>query len=181
MCHKRPRTPGQGPTSSSGVQREYVGPQYAQPGRSCGPPWPAGEASQAVGVRHEHPQERWGDVQRPQPSNRSGGSADPEAGHTHNEGRVLAQVHPDSIGSGWGNTLGVPRVAPLSAHLASAGTLLGPSSAGAAPAQHQAAQSRSRPRQCVRDSGQPATPKTPASCPRSLQATSRQCSLGPQG
>ncbi|KAJ1132094.1 hypothetical protein NDU88_010424 [Pleurodeles waltl] len=83
------------------------------------------------------------------------GSADPEAGTP----TMRPGSHPPSVGSGRGNTLGFPRVAPLSAHLASAGALMGPSSAGATAAQHQAAPSRSRLWRCVRDGGAPCHPK----------------------
>ncbi|KAJ1104675.1 hypothetical protein NDU88_002084 [Pleurodeles waltl] len=155
MCPKSSGFPGKGPTSNSGVQREYVGPQEAQPGKSRGPPSPVGETPRTVGVQHEHPQERWRDVQRTQPSNSSGGPSDPEAGHAHDEGRALAQIHPGSIGSSWGTTVGVLCAAPLSAHLAGAGALKGPPSAGAASAQRQAAPSRPRPRWFVRGTSPP--------------------------
>ncbi|KAJ1089414.1 hypothetical protein NDU88_002565 [Pleurodeles waltl] len=118
----------------------------------------------AVGVRHEHPQGRWGDVQRTRPSNRSGGSVDPEVGHAHSKGRALAQICLGSVGSGWGIMIGVPCAAPLSAYLVATGALKcaireGPPSAGAATGQRQAAPSRPRSRCCIRGSGAPRHPK----------------------
>ncbi|KAJ1210295.1 hypothetical protein NDU88_005661 [Pleurodeles waltl] len=53
----------------------------------------------SVGARHEHPQERWRDVQCPRPSNRSGGPVDLEAGDAPNEGRALAQVVSGPVGA----------------------------------------------------------------------------------
>ncbi|KAJ1150965.1 hypothetical protein NDU88_003752 [Pleurodeles waltl] len=114
------------------------------------------------------------------PSNRSGGSVDPEVGHAHSEGRTLAQIHLGSIGYGWGITIRVPCAAPLSAYLVGAGALKcaireGPPSAGAASEQRQAAPSRPRPQWCVRGSGAPRQPKNTSQLsqepPRHLQTT----------
>ncbi|KAJ1139560.1 hypothetical protein NDU88_005929 [Pleurodeles waltl] len=82
-----------------------------------------GETPWVGGERHEHPQGRWGDVQRTQLSSRSGGSVGPEVGYAHSEGRAPAQIHLGSVGSGWGITKGVPCAAPLSAYLVGAGAL----------------------------------------------------------
>ncbi|KAJ1087928.1 hypothetical protein NDU88_001087 [Pleurodeles waltl] len=123
-----------------------------------------GETPPGGGGRHEHLQGRWGDVQRTRPSNRSGGSVDPEVGRAHSEGRAPAQIHLSSVGSVWGITIGVPRAAPLRAYLVGAGALKcaireGPLSTGATSGRHQAASSRPRLRRCARGSGAPRHPK----------------------